>query len=180
MVGECICRPIPSVTKGVEHHELSQKIVRVVTAWENTAPVIDCCITAVVQRLNISTTTSLISQTVVKTHSTTASISCDVVACIYVDHCPANLTKETSTSGNNLVTSTYWDTNRVLSGVQTTASSTSSCSRSIQTTGSNQHIVRINRVCIAVPSITPAVRHIDENHGLIRIRTSVKETRAVI
>ena len=53
----------------------ARTIVRVVTAWENTAAIIDSSITVVVQRLNISTTTDLSRQAVVETDSTTTSVS---------------------------------------------------------------------------------------------------------
>ena len=133
LVGQRIGRAVPSVTKGVEHHELHEEVVAV-TARQDAAAIVHGGITIVVEGFGVGTTADLSGLTVPELDGTTADVTSDDGAVIDVHHRPTNLGKEASATGNNLVTSTDRDADRILTCVGTAAGSTVAGHGSIKAT----------------------------------------------
>ena len=111
-------RAVPSVTEGVEHHELHEGLA-VGAAREDAASIVHRGVAIVVEGRSVSTSTNLGGVAVVEVDGTTVLVLSDDVTGVHIVHGPRDLTEEASATGSDLEASIVRDAEGVLTEVRT-------------------------------------------------------------
>ena len=172
-------RAVPSVTKGVEHHELHEGLT-VGAAREDTASIVHRGIAVEVEGRCIGTSADLSGVAVVEINGATVLVLSDDVTGVHIVHGPRDLTQEASATGGDLEASIVRNTEGVLPEVRASSRTTASDDGGIEGSGGNHRSAHDNLIDVAVPTVTPVVGHLDKDHGLGSIRALVVETGAIV
>ncbi len=171
-------RSIPSVTKGVEHHELHEGLA-VCTAGVDARTIIDSGVPIVVEGLEIGTATNLGGRAKVEVVRTSVLAENNGLVGVDIHEGDADLRDERTTARHQLVAS-WRHANRVATRVGSASRPPRANHRSVEGAAGNQNTIIVKLVGVAIPTVTPAVEHVHKDHGLRAVRAGVKEARAVV